>query len=418
MDAGALGLYVCLFVALYFEVFLMISFFEKRPSKKDSYLPARYPSVSMLVPCFNEEKTLAGTIDSLLAMEYPKEKLEIVVIDDGSTDRTAEIAKRYEQACHAPDYSGAVVSFLQKQNGGKYTALNLGIERSHGEIIGCLDADSFAAPDALMEAVKMFGNDHTAMAITPAMQVYKPRKMLELMQSVEYTFGIFYKKMFDNLSAINVLPGPFSMYKREVFEKIGPFKHAHNTEDMEIAFRMHANGLRIVNAHNTYVYTTVPTTVRSLLRQRTRWSQGFLQNAHDYKYMFFNRRYGNFGMLVLPFALSAFVSGIYAALYLFYRFMSAGAERLIDRFATGVPLTIPHAPHIDLFFLNIGMMSFVIAAVIALTLIAIWIGSGIAKTRLTPKAFLAYFALFGLLAPLWLIRAAWGAALARESAWR
>ena len=181
---------------------------------------------------------------------------------------------------------------------------------------------------------------------------------------------------------------------------------------------MHANGLRIVNAHNTYVYTTVPTTVRSLLRQRTRWSQGFLQNAHDYKYMFFNRRYGNFGMLVLPFALSAFVSGIYAALYLFYRFMSAGADRLIDRFATGVPLTIPHAPHIDLFFLNIGMMSFVIAAVIALTLIAIWIGSGIAKTRLTPKAFLAYFALFGLLAPLWLIRAAWGAALARESAWR
>ena len=418
MDLGSLGLYVCLFVALYFEVFLMISFFEKRPSKKDSYLPARYPSVSMLVPCFNEEKTLAGTIDSLLAMEYPKEKLEIVIIDDGSTDRTAEIAKRYEQACHAPDYSGAVVSFLQKQNGGKYTALNLGIERSHGEIIGCLDADSFAAPDALMEAVKMFGNDPTAMAITPAMQVYKPRTMLELMQSVEYTFGIFYKKMFDNLSAINVLPGPFSMYKREVFDKIGMFKHAHNTEDMEIAFRMHANNLRIVNAHTAYVYTTVPNTVRSLLKQRTRWSQGFLQNARDYKYMFFNRRYGNFGMLVLPFALSAFVSGIYAALYVTYRLASIGVERLSDRFATGVPFALPHAPTIDWFFLNTGMMSFVIAAVIALTLIAIWIGSGIAKTRLTPKAFFAYFAFFGLLAPLWLIRAAWGAALARESAWR
>ncbi len=412
MDAGALGLYVCLFIALYFEVFLMISFFEKRPSKKDSYLPARYPTVSMLVPCFNEESTLAGTIDSLLAMQYPEEKLEIIVVDDGSKDSTAAIARGY--AAKYPDQ----VRFLQKENGGKYTALNLGIERSCGEIIGCLDADSFAAPDALMEAIKMFANDAGAMAITPAMQVYKPRRMLELMQSVEYTFGIFYKKMFDNLSAINVLPGPFSMYRRAVFEKIGPFKHAHNTEDMEIAFRMHAHGLRIVNAHTAYVYTTVPTTVRNLLRQRTRWSQGFLQNARDYKYMFFNRRYGNFGMLVLPFALSAFVSGIYAALYLFYRFMSAGVERIVDRFDTGVPLAVPHAPHIDWFFLNIGMMSFVIAAVIALTLVAIWIGSGIAKTRLTPKAFLAYFALFGLLAPLWLIRAAWGAALARESAWR
>jgi len=84
MDLGSFGLYVCLFVALYFEVFLMISFFEKRPSKKDRSLPAYYPSVSMLVPCFNEESTLASTIDSLLAMQYPEEKLEIVVIDDGS----------------------------------------------------------------------------------------------------------------------------------------------------------------------------------------------------------------------------------------------------------------------------------------------------------------------------------------------
>ena len=412
MDAGALGLYVCLFIALYFEVFLMISFFEKRPSKKDSSLPEYYPMVSMLVPCFNEEKTLAGTIESLLAMHYPKDKLEIVVIDDGSRDNTAAIAREYARKYPAQ------VSFLQKENGGKYTALNLGIKHSSGELIGCLDADSFAAQDALMEAVKMFGNDPATMAITPAMQVYKPRTMLELMQSVEYTFGIFYKKMFDNLSAINVLPGPFSMYRREVFKKIGLFRHAHNTEDMEIAFRMHAHGLRIVNAHTAYVYTTVPTTVRSLLRQRTRWSQGFLQNARDYKYMFFNRRFGNFGMLVLPFALSAFVAGIYSVLYVVYRFASVGVERLGDRFATGVPLTLPHLPHIDWFFLNVGMMSFVVAAVLLLTLVAIWIGSDIAKTRLTPKAFFAYFAFFGLLAPLWLIRAAWGAALARESAWR
>src|SRR3989344_2757234 len=412
MDPGALGLYACLFVALYFEVLLLISFFEQRPSKKDASLPARYPKVSMLVPCFNEEKTLAGTVDSLLAMHYPKERLGIVIVDDGSRGGTAASGQQY-----AARHPGRV-SFFQKANGGKYTALNLGIKHSSGELIGCLDADSFAAQDALIEAVKTFGNDPATMAITPAMQVYKPRTMLELMQSVEYTFGIFYKKIFDNLSAINVLPGPFSMYRREVFKKIGLFRHAHNTEDMEIAFRMHAHGLRIVNAHTAYVYTTVPTTVRSLLRQRTRWSQGFLQNARDYKYMFFNRRFGNFGMLVLPFALSAFISGIYAALYVGYRFLSIGAERVLDRFTTGVPLTLPHLEKIDWFFLNTGTMSFVIASVITLTLVAIWIGSTIAKTRLSPKAFLAYFAFFGLLAPLWLIRAAWGAALARESAWR
>ncbi len=366
----------------------------------------------MLVPCFNEEETLSQTIDSLLALEYPKEKLEVVVVDDGSWDSTAAIARSY--AARYPSQ----VRFLQKENGGKYTALNLGINNSGGEIIGCLDADSFADKDALMETIKRFESDSGIMAITPAMKVYRPRKMLELMQSVEYTFGIFYKKMFDNLSAINVLPGPFSLYKREVFSRIGPFRHAHNTEDMEIAFRMHAHGLRIVNAHTSFVYTTVPSTVRSLLRQRTRWSQGFLQNARDYKYMFFNPRFGNFGMLVLPFGLAAFFASTYTALYALYRLASLGAERLSERFATGIPLALPQAPYIDWFFLDTGMMVFVTASVLCMTLIAIFIGSQIADSRLSFKSFVAYFAFFGLLAPLWLLRGAWGAVLARESAWR
>ncbi len=411
MEVGAFGLYVCLFIALYFEVFLLISFFEKKPSKKDKALPGRYPSVSMLVPCFNEEKTLAGTIDSLLALEYPQDKLEIVVIDDGSRDLTGEIGRAY-----AHKYPGRV-SFFHKENGGKYTALNLGIKESRGELIGCLDADSFAATDALMEAVKTFDSDNSVMAITPAMKVFKPRSILELMQHVEYTFGIFYKKMFDNLSAINVLPGPFSMYKREVFDKIGMFRHAHNTEDMEIAFRMHANNLRIVNAHTAFVYTTVPQTVRALLKQRTRWSQGFLQNARDYKHLFFNPRFGNFGMLVLPFGITAFCAGIYTAAYAAYTLLSMAGTRLADFIATGIPPHLPH-PELSWFYLNTTMMTFVIASVFSMTLVAIFLGSRIADSRIGLKSFAAYFALFGFLAPLWLIRAAWGAALARESAWR
>lgn len=412
MDMGSFGLYVCLFVALYFEVFLLMTFLEKKPSKKTADRPTHYPTVSMLVPCFNEEATLAGTLDSLLALEYPKEKLEIVVIDDGSRDRTASIARAY--AAEHP----RLITFLQKQNGGKYTALNLGIERSRGEIIGCLDADSFAAPDALVEAVKRFEQDPSVMAITPAMKVHEPRKVLELMQNVEYTFGIFYKKMFDNLSAINVLPGPFSLYRRDVFAKIGLFRHAHNTEDMEIAFRMHANHLKIVNAHTALVYTTVPKTVRALLKQRTRWSQGFLQNARDYAFMFFNRKYGNFGTLVLPFGLVAFAAGIYAALYVAWRLTSMAVVRLSDFLASGIPLRLPVSHELSWFYVNTDMMLFVILAVMSLTLVAIVLGNRIADAKLSLKSFAVYFAFFGFLAPLWLIRAAWGAALARESTWR
>ena len=410
MDIGALGVYICLFVALYFEVFLLISFLEKRPGIKTSKLPAHYPSVSMLVPCWNEEATIAKTLDSLRALDYPSEKLEIVVVDDGSTDGTRAIAEEY--AATYPQ-----VKYFYKENGGKYTALNFGIEHSTGELIGCLDADSFVAEDGLMEMVKKFESDQDIAAITPAMKVFKPRTMLELMQSVEYTFGIFYKKMFDNLSAINVLPGPFSMYRREVFKKIGIFRHAHNTEDMEIAFRMHSHGLKIVNAHTAYVYTTVPKTVRALIKQRTRWSQGFLQNAQDYKYMFFNPRFGNFGMLTLPFGLIAFFAGLYSAGYIVFKMAHALITKALSLWVTGIPPQAPTLPT-SWFYVDTSMMTFLIAATLSMTIMAILLGGRIAKTRISLKSYLSYFILFGFIAPLWLVQALWGAVRAKESSWR
>ena len=410
MDIGALGLYLCLFLGLYFEVFLLISFFEKRPAPKASTLPKRYPSVSIVVPCYNEEATLAGTLNSLLALTYPADKLEVVVVDDGSQDHTGEIASSYA-ARHRQ------ISYIRKENGGKYTALNMGIERSRSEIIGCLDADSFVEHDALIEVIKGF-EDEKVMAITPAMQVHRPRSLLELMQSVEYTFGIFYKKMFDNLAAINVLPGPFSLYRRELFRIIGPFRHAHNTEDMEIAFRIHAHGLTISNAHTAVVYTTVPKTLRALIKQRTRWSQGFLQNSRDYRYMYFNRAYGNFGTVALPFLLAGFFAGLYSAAYILWHLASTILVRLSDFFASGVPMEPLRAPAITWFYLNTGTMMFVIAMVLMMTLVAILLGNRISNTKLSLKAFAVYFAFFGLIAPVWLFRAAWGALLARESKWR
>lgn len=410
MDIGALGIYLCLFLALYFEVFLLISFLEKRPTEKTPSAPKHYPTVAMLVPCFNEERTIGGTIESLLSLSYPKDKLSIMVIDDGSTDGTRAIAESYT--------SHPQVTFFHKKNGGKYTALNFGIQNTTADIIGCLDADSFVAKDALLEVIKKLESDPSIMALTPAMKVYRPKKLLELMQAVEYTFGIFYKKMFDNLSALNVLPGPFSMYRKEVFQKIGLFKHAHNTEDMEIAFRMHANGLKIVNAHTAFVYTTVPSTVRTLLKQRTRWSQGFLQNARDYSYMFFNPRFGNFGFLVLPFGIFAFFAGIYTAAFAVYRIGGLVLERFINFSATGIPFHFSGLPRIEWFYLNTSMLTFLILITLSLTIVAIILGMKISDTKLSIKSFVSYFAFFGFLAPVWLARAAWGAALSKESSWR
>ncbi len=409
MNIGVLGVYLCIFVGLYFEVFLLISFFEKRPPQKTKTLPTYYPTVSMLVPSYNEEKTIAATIDSLLALQYPEDRLEIVVIDDGSKDRTREIV--------APYLANPHVKYFYKENGGKYTALNFGIEHTTAEIIGCLDADSFVSEDGLIEMVKKFESDPTIMAITPAMKVYRPRKLLELMQAVEYTFGIFYKKMFDNISAISVLPGPFSLYRREVFAKVGPFHHAHNTEDMEIAFRMHLHGLKIANAHTAYVHTTVPSSVRALVKQRTRWAQGYLQNSQDYSYMYFNRQYGNFGMLALPFGLFAFCAGLFTASYMLYHLLTYVGGRVYSLATTHIPPHLPH-PHLEWFYFDTSMLTFLAIATVGMTFVAVILGQKISQTSLSIKSFFSYFLLFGFIAPIWLARAAWGAIRSKESVWR
>ncbi len=329
-----------------------------------------------------------------------------MIIDDGSKDSTRAIG---EQFVREQSPNGPAIKYFHKENGGKYTALNFAIAHSNSELIGCLDADSFASPDALIEVVKHFENDPAAYAIMPAMKVSNPRSMLERMQAVEYTFGVFYKKMFDNIGALNVLPGPFSVYKREVFAKIGVFHHAHNTEDMEIAFRMHKHGLKIINAHNATVYTTVPKTLRALLKQRTRWSQGFLLNSRDYSYMYFNPKYGNFGMLVLPFGLTAFFLGLYTSFYALFTLLQTGTMSVLDRLATRdtAPLYLG-LPSVDWFYINTSMMTFTLLAVVTCTLVAILIGNRIAESRLTIFSYISYFILFGLIAPMWLTRAVWG----------
>lgn len=410
MDIGVLGIYICLFIGLYFEVFLFISFLEKRPAQKTLTLPKHYPSTAIIIPCWNKAQTLAGTIYSLLAMEYPKDKLSIVIVDDGSTDDTLAAAMQFAN-------NPQVTVFHKENEGSKYGALNFGLAHSQSELVGCLDADSFVAQDALLEIVKQFEADPETMAVAPAMKVNRPRKMLELMQSVEYTFGIFYKKMFDNLGAISVLPGPFSIYRRELFERVGPFRKAHHTEDMEMAFRIHSHGLKITNAHNALVYTNVPSTVRALVRQRTRWSRGFLENSRDYSYMYLNRKYGNFGILILPFGLAAFAAGIYAGGYVLFHLLSWAAGRALDLWITRIPPHFPDLWHIEWFYLDTSMLTFLVVAVLGMTLAIIILGGKIAHTRLSFKSYFSYFALFGFVAPLWLVRAAWDTAVSNERGW-
>lgn len=409
MHPGEIGIYAVLFLSLYFEVFLFITFFEKQPAEKTTSRPKRFPTTTIIVPCFNEEKTLEATMRSLLTLDYPRSKLSIVIVDDGSTDNTLQKARAF--ARHKQ------VSILAKQNGGKYTALNLAIERCTTELVGCLDADSLAAPDALLEIVKKFEEDKETMAVMPSIRVHNPRTPLELMQAVEYTFGIFYKKMFDTMNAISVLPGPLSIYRRTAFKTVGMFRHAHNTEDMEMAFRMHAHNLKIANAHTAIAYTKVPRTIRALVKQRTRWSQGFLDNSKDYAYMYFNPRFGYLGLLVLPFALAMFAGGLYVAGFLAFQATRSLGMRAVDFWLEGIPFRIPEF-HFNWYAIDANTLFFLSIVALFMTLMGVVIGRRISDASVSNFAILCYFLMYGFLAPLWLANAAWGSIRSKGAAWR
>jgi cellulose synthase/poly-beta-1,6-N-acetylglucosamine synthase-like glycosyltransferase len=404
-------MYPFLFLSMYFQVLLLYSYFENKKKIKDeedldiSY----YPTVTIAVPCWNEEKTLAGTLDSLLALRYPKEKLSIVVVDDGSKDKTYEIAKEYESR-----YKDQIRA-ITKPNGGKHTAVNLALEQSTSELFGCLDADSFVGRYALATIVSYFEHHKEAKAVTPCIHIRDPKTLIQRMQAVEYLMGVFLRKAFGQLDAIQVTPGPFSIFKREVFEKVGGYRKAHNTEDYEITLRMHKAHLKIMNSHKALVYTVGPSTARGFFFQRLRWARGFLENSLDYKELFFKKEYGNFGMFTLPMAFIFVFYGLYAAAFALY----ASIRHYFDVAEKWVTVGIhPRAPTFDLFYMNTTVLSFVLMVMLTMFLLVLYIGSTLSDDKQELyRNFPVFFVLYPFFVPLFLARAVFDTFTKRKNEW-
>lgn len=404
-------LYVFLFIALYLEVFFLITFFEERESMTHAFTGEklmRFPSATIIVPCFNEERTLGKTIDSLLRLDYPKDKLKMFIVDDGSTDRTWNILQKF--ARHPQ------ITLVKKENGGKHTAVNLAIEQTNTELVGCLDADSFVEKGALREIARVFNEDPSVMAVTPLIIVDNPKTILQKMQETEYHINAFFRRILSPLDAISVTPGPFSFFRREVFTKIGLYKKAHNTEDMEFALRMQSNHMRIRNAHAARVHTTTPETLHKLYRQRLRWAYGMMKNTIDYRFMIFRREYGILGVMVLPLSFM----GVFIFLYNF-GFLTIHA--LQNLFAKSVQVSTvgfsSALPRLDSFFFNTDFMALLSYLFLGLALVIIWNGVTLARGSFRPSLGIFYFIFFyGIVAPIWFTRAIINMAFSRNTSWR
>src|SRR3989344_1411563 len=155
--------YALIFLSVYVQVFFFVTFLENRKkifTRNKKIKLNFYPAVTIAVPCFNEEKTVYRTVRSLLNLNYPKNKVKIFLIDDGSIDGTWNIIKRFEKYPN--------IRIFHQENGGKYTALNLALKHIETDFFGGLDADSLADPESLVRLMSYFEKNPSIMAVTPS----------------------------------------------------------------------------------------------------------------------------------------------------------------------------------------------------------------------------------------------------------
>jgi len=411
--------YFFTFLSLYVQVFFLVTFLENKKSifKKHAFKNvtlSNYPSITILVPSYNEEISIIKTVESLLKLDYPKEKLQIFVIDDGSKDNTWSVVQIYKD--------NPTVKLFHQKNGGKYTALNLGLEYCQTEFFSCLDADSTVEPQALQKMMPYF-NDPQTMAVIPSALVTLPTTLVQRAQKAEYNMAVFFKKVFSLIGGLHVTPGTLPIYRKQVTDLIGGFRHGHNGEDMEMAFRMQNNYLKIVQCHEAIVHTIPPATIAILYKQRVRWITAYLKNILDYKHMLFSKKYGNFGLFTLPSGVISVITMLCLfsfSIYHIYNFITQKATQInaigISRYFNQFQF---NSFNFDWFFFYINGITITVILCYILLVISMIIGNKMAegKARFSMNL-LYYIGIYSIVAPFWLIKATYNTLLSKNASWR
>lgn len=403
--------YIFSFVSLYVQVFFLVVFIQKRKDlliRTEKIELPEYPGVTITIPAYNESHNIEKTVNSLLEMDYPKDKLFIIIVDDGSTDDTWDVMQQY--------VNNPQIKLLHQENGGKFAANNLGLEHSNTAFVGALDSDSMVHPEALKRIMTYFFSPDV-MAVAPTIVTHDPKTLMQRAQSVEYDFSIYVKKMLSFVDAIHVTPGPFSIFRKSVFDKIGPYRHAHNTEDQEIALRMQENHMRIEHAPDAFVYTIGPPGVRGLYRQRLRWIYGFIKNTIDYRHLLFRKQYGNIGFITLPSGIVSVLSVIFLFFFTIYNIVSFLWNKVLAMSATGSIFNVA-APKLEWFYVPTNAVLLVTILVYLAVFNSLFIGQKI-KTGKIKISFniVLFFFVYSIVAPFWLMKAIYNALRGYQASW-
>ena len=254
--------------------------------------PTYSPSVAVIVPAFNEEKVIVQTIASLLASDSSR-ALEIIVVDDGSTDETHRVVSQ-------AFVTDPRVRVFTKENGGKPAALNFGLTKTQAEVIVALDADTVFTKDTIVKLVRHF-KDPLIGAVAGNAKVGNRVNLLTRWQALEYiTSQNLDRRAFDVLNCITVVPGAVGAWRRELVDRVGGFNHYTLAEDADLTLTIRKLGYTIAYEDEAIALTEAPDTVRGFVGQRYRWMYGTMQATWKHRDVLFRPRFGALGFVALP----------------------------------------------------------------------------------------------------------------------
>ncbi|HEX4294302.1 MAG TPA: glycosyltransferase [Rhizomicrobium sp.] len=290
--------YICFLIAIVLGIARLIVLcglaFWNRYKNSQSEPPLPDPKslpVSVLIPAYNEEVVIAATVTRILKSDYPG--LEIIVIDDGSRDRTSDVLKE--------KFGGdARVTVLTIPNSGKATALNTGLAHASGQIVVALDADTLFDPDTISRLARWFCDPHIG-AVAGNAKVGNRINAITRWQALEYIVAQnLERRALAALKTLTVVPGAVGAWRRSVLMQLGGFPLDTLAEDQDLTIAVQRAGFGVLFDSSAIARTEAPATFRGLARQRFRWAYGTLQCLWKYRDVTFNPRYGALGLIALP----------------------------------------------------------------------------------------------------------------------
>ncbi len=256
------------YIVLIFLLYLISTFFNRKA--KDFK-----PDVSIVVPAYNEEKNIKECLSSICSLNYPKNKLEVIVVDDGSKDSTISIIRKFKN-----------VKLVKQRHLGKVEALNSGVRNSSFPFIFTVDSDTTPGKDCLRDLIRPFADKNIG-ATTGNNRVKNSNSLLTWFQAIEYSMGNLIRNSFSTTFNNGIwFSGSLACYRRSVLERVGFFKKDTMAEDQDIALEIKKAGYKTICVSTACGHTIVPSTIMGLYRQRVRWWIGALQSMIKNKELF------------------------------------------------------------------------------------------------------------------------------------